>query len=489
MISYLFALRFVENFCFPLFVIDINKINSILILNKKEEHFMAETISELQNLWSAIIKKLHENVEDVRFFDVFLSESYIHSYEGNQMVIAVNSNFAATILSTKFIAVIQDSVKSIVGSSVKIKFDIPDNLKSVAPIEEKPTYFKSSVINPNLTFDNFVTGSSNLEAKQASMYIASNPGSGFNPLFIYSNPGLGKTHLLQAIVNFVREKMPGKKALYCESGDFLQEFIDTASGTKQLDAFKKFMTSHDILLVDDIQLLANKEKTLVLFFDIFNKLLLLGKQVVITSDKAPSELKGFEERLKSRFSSGLTVVINQPEIPTCVAILRSKIENSPLDINSFDPRVLDFIGQKFSRNVREIDSALNKLLWYVTNYKPTKYIDMDTAMEALQNLIDVKDAKQKLSEQRIISVVAEYYGLTPSQITGPSREGKPTMARHVAMYLIRSMLDVPFTKIGFIFGGKDHSTVMSGVNKVEKSLKTNQMLQTAVSEIKTQLKP
>lgn len=449
---------------------------------------MAETVTELQNLWSAINKKLQERVEDVRFYDVFLSESYIHSFEGNVMTIAVNSKLAATILSTKYLPVFQETVKTVVGTNVKIKFDVAENLKSTAPAQDKPAYFKNSVVNPNLTFDNFVTGPSNLEAKQASMYIASSPGMGFNPLFIYSNPGLGKTHLLQAIVNFIREKMPSKKALYCEAGDFLQEFIDTASGAKQIDAFKKFVTSHDVFLVDDIQLLANKEKTLVLFFDIFNRLLMMGKQVVITSDKAPSELKGFEERLKSRFASGLTVVINQPEVPTCVAILRSKIENSPLDINSFDPRVLDFVGEKFSKNVREIDSALNRIMWYVTNYRPTKYIDMQTAMEALQNLINVKEEKQKLSEQRIINVAADYYGLTPSQITGPSREGKVAMARHVAMYLIRLLLDVPFTKIGYMFGGKDHSTVMSGVNKVEKSLKTNTLMQTAVSEIKSQLK-
>lgn len=449
---------------------------------------MAESITELQNLWSAINKKLREDVEDVRFFDVFLSESYIHSFEGNTMTVAVNSNLAATILSTKYMNVFQEAVKSVIGTNVKIKFDVAENLKSNAPVEDKPQYFKNSITNPNLTFDNFVTGPSNLEAKQAAVYIASNPGAGFNPLFIYSNPGLGKTHLLQAIVNFIREKNPGKKALYCESGDFLQEFVETSTGEKQIESLKKFVINHDVLLIDDIQQLSSKDKTLSFFFDIFNRLVSSGKQLVITSDKAPSELKGFEERLKSRFASGLTVMINQPEVPTCVAILRSKIENSPLDINSFDPKVLDFIGEKFSKNVREIDSALNKLIWYVTSYRPTKYIDMTIAMEALQNLIDVKDAKQKLSEQKIINVVADYYGLTPSQVTGPSREGKPTMARHVAMYLIRSMLDVPFTKIGYMFGGKDHSTVMSGVNKVEKSLKTNELLQTAISDIKSRLK-
>ena len=460
----------------------------VYLFSTKRGHFMAESITELQNLWSIITKKLRENVEDVRFFDVFLSESYIHSFDGKEMVVAVNSNFAATILSTKYLSVIQNSIKDATGSNVKIKFDIPDNLKTSAPKEDKPVYFRNSIVNPNLTFDSFVTGASNLEAKQAAMYIASSPGAGFNPLFIYSNPGLGKTHLLQGIINFIREKTPGKKALYCEAGDFLQEFIDCVSGLKQQEAFKKYVMSFDVLLIDDIQQLASKEKTLSFFFDIFNKYVTSGKQIVITSDKAPSELKGFEERLKSRFASGLTVAISQPEVPTCVAILRLKIENSPLDLNSFDPKVLDFIGEKFSRNVREIDSAFNKLVFYVTNYRPTKYIDMTTAMEALQNLIDVKDAKQKLSEQKIISVVADYYGKTPSQLMGSSREGDITLARHVAMYLIRVKLDVPFTKIGYMFGGKDHSTVMSGVNKVEKSLKTNDLLQTALSEIENRLK-
>lgn len=450
---------------------------------------MFETVTELQNLWAAINKKLRENVEDVRFFDVFLSESYIYSYEGNLMTVAVSSNLAATILSSKYKDVIQEAVKSVIGTAVKVKFDVPENLKSKeASVEEKPVYFKNSIVNPHLTFDNFITGQSNLEAKQAAMYIASNPGKSFNPLFIYSNPGLGKTHLLQGIINFIREKMPNKKALYFESNDFFQEFIDFASGQKQIDLLKNYMLSHDVLLIDDIQLLSGKEKTLVFFFEIFNRFLVQGKQVVITSDKAPSELKGFEERLKSRFASGLTVVINQPETATCVAILRSKIENSLLDINSFDPRVLDFIGSRFSKNVREIDSALNRVLWYVTSYKPSKFIDMDTAMEALQSLIDVKDENKKMSEQRIINVVAEYYNLQASELTGMSRRENIVLARHIAMYLIRFMLDVPFTRIGIIFGGKDHSTVMSGVNKVEKELKTNSLMQRAVSEIKSQLK-
>ena len=213
-----------------------------------------------------------------------------------------------------------------------------------------------------------------------------------------------------------------------------------------------------------------------------------GKQIVITSDKHPSELKSFDERLKSRFVQGLTVSIEQPETSTCVLILQNKIENSPLNINSFDPKVLEFIASNFSKNMRDIDQAFNKLLFYVTSFRPTKYIDMDVATEALQSLIDVKDAKTKMNEQKIISVVSDYYNVTPSQLQGTSRQGKIAMARHISMYLIRKMLDTPYTKIGMIFGGKDHSTVMSGVEKVEKELKINTALETAINEIKNQLK-
>lgn len=450
---------------------------------------MNESITELQNIWQKVKIELEKSVEDSRFFDVFLSESSIHSIKNDVITVAVNSNLAVTILGTKYLSAIQDAAKTVLGNPVKLKFDTADNLKATAtPVEEKPVFFRNSTVNPSFTFDTFVTGPCNLEAKQAALYIATNPGRAFNPLFIYSNPGLGKTHLMHAIVNYIKETAPGKKALYCEAHEFFLEYLKVVTGEKTSNQFRDYLTSFDVLLIDDIQNLANKEQTLVFFFEIFVDLYNHNKQIVITSDKHPSELKGFEERLKSRFVAGLTVNINQPDVNTCVSILKSKIENSPLDINSFDSKVLEFIASKFSKNIRDIDQALNKLLWYVTNFRPTKYIDMDIALESLQSLIDVKDSKQKLNEQKIISVVADKYNLTPSQITGPSRQGTVAMARHIAMYLIRIMLDTPYTKIGMTFGGKDHSTVMSGVEKVEKELKTNTNLEQAINEIKNQLK-
>jgi len=450
---------------------------------------MIETISELQNAWSRIQQELSKNIEDRHFFDVYLSESYIHSLENGVMTIVVGSSLAVKILSSKYTTTIQDAARAVMGTPIKIKIDVKENLKTVSDLSnDKETYFKSQVINPSFTFDSFVTGPSNLEAKQAALFVASNPGKAFNPLFIYSNSGLGKTHLLHAIVNYVHENLPGKKALYCDSNDFISEYVKFATGVNKGTAFKDFCSSFDFFLIDDIQNLSSKEQTLIAFFDIFNILHSHGKQIVITSDKHPAELKSFDERLKSRFAAGLTITINQPDVQTCVAILKNKVENSILDINSFDPRVFELIAQNFSKNIRDIDSAFTKLLFYVTSFRPTKYITLEIANEALQPLLDIKKSRTKLNETRVISVVADYYNKTPSQLTGTSRQGDIVFARHIAMYMIRKMLDTPYTKIGMIFGGKDHSTVMNGVEKVEKELKTNPNIETAINDIKSLLK-
>ena len=309
----------------------------------------------------------------------------------------------------------------------------------------------------------------------------------YNPLFIYSNPGLGKTHLLNAIGNYIKE-IGDKKVLYVTSDDFMSEFINIIRGEDSAEKLKTFIASHDILLVDDVQLIAGREQTEIFFFQVFTKMYNAGKQIVITSDKHPQQLKGFEERLVSRFQSGLTIEIGAPEIDTCVRILETKIKSSPLNLESFDPEVLRFVAEKFNKNVRMIDEALHKIVFYATSVNPTDRVTMDVALEALQTLLDVRESKSKLSEQKIINAVADYYNKTPSQITGRSRPGDIVLPRHICMYLIKDMLDLPYTKIGMTFSGKDHSTVMAAVKKVEKELKTNTLLQTAVNDIKKSLK-
>jgi chromosomal replication initiator protein len=309
----------------------------------------------------------------------------------------------------------------------------------------------------------------------------------YNPLFIHSQSGLGKTHLLHAIGNYVKDNSPNLNVLYITTDDFVDEFIKYVSGDKDTDNMKDFFKAVDVLMVDDIQFLAEKVKTEEMFFYIFNYLVNAGKQIILTSDRPPSEIRGIESRLVTRFNSGLTMNILVPDLTTRVAILRKKIEANGLDIAYFDAAVLDFFAERFANNVRELEGALNRLLFFVINIKQTKHITMEVAMESVQPLIG-SASFSSLTEQRVIHAVADYYNLTTQQLTGKIRTNQISMARHIAMYLIRKMLDTPFLKIGSFFGGKDHSTVMNAVSKVEKSLKIDMSIQTAVTQLQQRLK-
>ena len=451
---------------------------------------MVTTISEITQLWDRILERIKSRVNDARIFDSFFADSYIHRIDGDSMLIVASTELAANLLTSRYLAMVSEVVSEVTQSNFKIKFvqksDIPTT-KVVAPVE-KPTFFVNSFINPKYTFDNFVVGASNLEAKQASLVIASNPGTMYNPLFLYSDSGLGKTHLLHAMGNYIKEHIPNAKVLYITTDDFVDEFIKYVHGDIDSESLKDFFKGVDFLLVDDIQFLADKTKTEEMFFHIFNSLVNTNKQIVLTSDSHPSELKGLEARLVSRFNSGLAINITKPDLETCKDILVSKIEANGVDVNRFDPEVITFFAEKFSDNVRELEGALNRLLFYIINIKKTDYITLDVALESVQSLVNVQDAQGKLSATKIINTVADYYQLTSSQITGRMRKAEVASARHIAMYLTRTLLDLPFQQIGKVFGGKDHSTVINGCSKVEKELKTSPELVEAITELEKRLK-
>ena len=268
----------------------------------------------------------------------------------------------------------------------------------------------------------------------------------------------------------------------------MDEFVRSVRGDHEIEMLRDFFKSIDVLLIDDIQFLADKSKTADMFFNVFNTLVNSGKQVVLTSDRHPNDLKGLEARLVTRFNAGLSINIQNPDKETLLSILKMKIEANNLDINNFDEDVLHFFAEKFSKNVRELEGAINRLLFYSINIKQSKHIDMALAVESVSSIMNVKDAERTLSEERIISAVADYYNLTVSQLKGNVRTSQLALARHIAMYLIRTMLDVPFKKIGQTFGGKDHSTVMNAVEKIESNLKTNSQLAQAIHEIQKELK-
>lgn len=454
---------------------------------------MITTISEKRQIWDRVLIGIQNEIMDPRIFDSFFNNSYIYSISGDTIVVSVNSKLAANLISTKYNDLISEVVAQTTQSKFKLVFMPESEIQASATpvtekVEEKKQFFVNSFINPKHTFDSFVVGQCNREASQASLMIASNPGKLFNPLFIYSQSGLGKTHLLHAIGNYIKENTPRLKVLYISTDDFVDEFVRSVRGDREIEELRDFFKTVDVLLIDDIQFLADKNKTADMFFNVFNTMINLGKQVVLTSDRHPNDLKGLEARLVTRFNAGLSINIQEPDKETLLSILKMKIEANNLDITNFDDDVLDFIAEKFSKNIRELEGAINRLLFYSINIKQSKHIDLPLAIESVSSIINVKETERMLSEERIIEVVADYYNLTVSQLKGNVRTSQLALARHISMYLIRTMLDIPFKKIGQTFGGKDHSTVMSAVEKVESNLKTNPQLSQAIHEIQNRLK-
>lgn len=456
---------------------------------------MLTNISEITTLWQKALAKIDERLDDRNIYDSFFADTYIYEIRNNTIVIVVNSAVAIALFNNKYIDLITDVISDITESNFKLEFvqasEIAKKIESqVSTTNKQPIYFKDSILNPNLTFDSFVVGGFNREASQASLVIASNPGQMFNPLFIYSSSGLGKTHLLHAIGNYISKvSRPGSKILYISANDFVEEYVKFAKGEKESESIKDYVCSFDVLLLDDIQFMADKVKTQEVFFTIFNKMHDAGKHIVITSDRQPNELKGIEDRLVTRFSQGLSVQIREPDQGTCVEILRKKIDSNGLEVDKFDENVLYFFAEKFSSNVRELEGAFNRLIFYSIQVQSSSKITMDVAVEAVSNLIGAKGAITQINESKVINIVADYYNLSPSQITGKIRTGQIALARHVAMYLIRINLDVPLKRIGDMFGGKDHTTVMNAIQKVEKGLKTDEGLKAAIEDLTKRIKP
>lgn len=450
---------------------------------------MNSTVSEIAQLWDRVLVKIKDRLRDPKVYDAFFDNTYIDSLDGNTMIVVTNSSLAPIIIESKYQDLATRCVEEVTGTNFQIRFVEKDEARKYhEEKKEKPRFFSDSHLDPKFTFDSFVVGDPNREAYQASLMIANSPGKLFNPLLLYSESGLGKTHLMQAIGNAIRADTPASKVLYVAAADFLDEYVRFAQGYKEEQSLTQFFKNEvDVLLIDDIQFLVGKKKTMEMFFVVFADLVKAGKQIVITSDQHPNMLEGLDDRLKSRFQAGLVLSIKRPDLETSKAILCNKIAASGLDVHDFDDDVIAFLASRFSNNVRELEGALNRLLFYTINMRPTKHITMPVAAEAIQGLISAQEDGKKVTESRIIAVVADYYNLTEAQITGKIRTSQIALARHIAMYLVKSLLDTPFTKIGQAFGGRDHATAMKGVEKVEKSLKTDPDMQKAISELKAKL--
>ncbi len=447
---------------------------------------MILTSSRKDEIWNEVLSRVEKELDDSMVFSTFFEESRLINIEDNDAVIKVGSIFAKQQIVSSYKELLSDIFSNVTGSTFNLK--IVDNTFEEKIKEEESNSFIdfNSNLNPNYTFESFVVGPSNREGQAASLAAALNPGKFYNPLFLFGKSGLGKTHLLHAVGNYIRSKNKSMRVLYISSDQFIEEYFRCIR-EKGFEALKNKFRSIDVILIDDIQFLASREKVGEYFFSIFNLFINSNKQIIMTSDRPPLELKGLEDRLVSRFASGLSVGLTSPEYETALKILKNKIKDQNLSENMIDEEVLKYLAERFSNDVRQLEGALNKLLFTAISFNNSGSITMSDAIDSFK-LIGNPNEKKNLTIEKIKIVVAEYYNISPNELSSKIRTSKITMARHIAMYLCRNLLTSSLSQIGNEFGGRDHTTVINGIEKVEKLCKNNEDYLIAVQELKSRLK-
>ena len=445
----------------------------------------------VEEKWSEIlltVKREHE-LTDISF-NTWLKPLQIFSIQNNRIFVLVSSEqMGLTYINKKYYLPLKVAVAEITGMEYEIEFVLPEQarkLKMPHPARQATTEeAERSNLNPNYTFDTFVVGNNNRFAQSASLAVAESPGEIYNPLFLYGGVGLGKTHLMHSIAHFIQENHPGMKVLYVSSETFTNELIEAIrnGNNTAMSRFREKYRSIDVLLIDDVQFIIGKESTQEEFFHTFNELYLAKKQIVISSDKPPKDMETLEERIRSRFECGLTADIGSPDYETRMAILRRKEE---MDNFHLDDEILKYIATNIKSNIRELEGALNKLLAY-SNLEQTE-ITMEVAMKELQNIIS-PDKPREITPQLIIDVVCEHFHITKEQMISKSRSNDIAKPRQIAMYLCKNMTGISLENIGELLGGRDHSTVIHGINKVEAELQTNEATVNLLNTIKKKINP
>lgn len=443
-------------------------------------------LSNPNKLWADILKYIQDNeIFDACTFSSYIENSHLFKLDNDVAIIEVPYNTNKTFF-IGYMKEFEDLFKQFLDKDIKCKVLLSEELNreelKTTKAREKILINQNKIIKEN-TFDNFIQGSSNKAAYTACYSCVNNiEQTMFNPLFIYGNSGLGKTHLLHSICNYLIENRPDMKFLYIDGNDLISLIIKSLYNKKS-DLLIQEMCELDFLLIDDIQHLAKTNDSQELFFNIYNKLIANNKKVILTSDVYPSELNNINNRIISRFTSGLSVGIDSPEFETAVSILYKKLEGRDQS-TIINEEALYFIARKFNEDVRKLEGALNEILFKAILYNPP-IIDEEFAKETFKDnpLIHVND---EINANKIKKVVCNYYNITKKQIESKSRTADIANARHIAVYLCRELLDMPFKKIGAEFGGRDHSTIMSSYDKMCKMSKKESYEQ-ALSQIKEKL--
>ena len=458
----------------------------------------------VEEKWPEIIEHLrveHElsNVS----FTTWIQPLKVYDVIDDTVFILVNMNASVEYIEKKYLLPLKVCIAEITGVEYEVKFISEDSsqlteLQSLAAEANQHKRTKSLAekagLNPKYTFDTFVVGGNNNFAHAASLAVAESPGEVYNPLFIYGGVGLGKTHLMHSIAHFILEKNPKKKVLYVTSETFTNELIDalkngkTSGNESAIVKFREKYRNNDVLLIDDIQFIIGKESTQEEFFHTFNHLHTSGKQIIISSDKPPRDIETLEARLRTRFEWGLIADISAPNYETRMAILQKKIELDHLEKYNIPHDVLDYIATNIKTNIRELEGSLNKL---IALYKLNSYqdpIDINLATRALKDIISSKN-NRVVTPELILDIVADHFNISVADLKSNKRNSEIAIPRQIAMYFIRSMTDTSLKSIGVILGGKDHSTIKYGADKIAIEIKEDETLANTINIIKKKINP
>lgn len=455
---------------------------------------------ENAELWQAVLGELELNISKASFTTWFKNTSIL-SVEDDTVTIAVQNGFTKSWLENKYSKDILKALNNVIKNTniKKLVFKIShekqmetkiekapshinqENTNQETPISKAPSLSQSGylMLNPKYVFENFITGKQNELAKAASMAVAKNPGHVYNPLFLYGDVGLGKTHLMQSIANYIKTNNPDFKVAYISSEHFTNDYVRSIQ-TGTIEAFKKKYRDADVLIVDDIQFMKGQERTQEEFFHTFNNLYQQNKQIVISSDRPPKSLPQIEERLTSRFESGMIADIGTPDLETRMAILKAKIQEKGLTNLNISEEAITEIATIAKSNVRELEGVLNRVI--ATHQLSKEPITLDFIRTVLSSVV-TKQRESGISSKRIIKAVADYFAIESSQLTGDCRKKELVVPRQICMYLMRKELNASYPNIGSEIGGRDHTTAIHGYNKVLDLISSDEKIRGDVTSI------
>jgi len=422
----------------------------------------------IKEKWNDILEfmKTEYNITKVAYENWLLTLS-VHSVQDNTIIVAVEDSKAQMIefIKNKYGQFLQTAIEEMFEQKYELQYVAASNVQQET-LSSKPKNESYNNLNPKYTFDTFVIGSNNNLAHAAALAVADSPAEVYNPLFIYGGVGLGKTHLMHSVAHYILDNNPDARVMYVTSEKFTTELIQSIRNKTTME-FKDKYRNIDVLLIDDIQFISGKESTQEEFFHTFNALHEAKKQIIISSDRPPKEIKTLEDRLLSRFEWGIIADIQSPDYETRMAILNKKTEADGI---SLEPSILEYIAANVKSNIRELEGSLNKLI--ALSRLKKKEITMELAMEAIQDYVSA-DTGHTVTPSYIVDIVADHFSLTPQEIYSKNRSNKIAYPRQIAMYMCRRYLNMSLVDIGKAIGGKDHTTVMHALKKIEDDIAKN----------------